>query len=440
MDVQRTDTVHIPAPSTTKLTPSSTYPTQYVLYQDFTYARVWIGSAGTCLTTADRLTLPSPTRLTPLLFPTASVTNPTPPPPTGLITYLINLPTVRQQLSVTAITSSCDPIVGGSLVTPLQTALPVVHVTTVFELYAETVTHRMTALEVTSATSLLLPTTSVSGLTAVVTTLRSSSYSPVSSSDSPVSSSYSPVSSSDSPVSSSDSPVSSSDSPVSSSDSPVSSSDSPVSSSDSPVSSPLPPRLSQFIPSASSYSLTASSPTSLSQTSQLDGSVASMTQSRTVSSTKPVSYQSSAVGSTVTLVFDTTIRSTATSRGLHDDYDPANGQGSSTNSRETSRSYVGYTSVTAQPMTSRQTLPSGRPPTLLIGSTDGNLYSNGQVPGQQQEASSTSTSTPRTNTTGSKAQQSATSVILVSSGSLSLYERYSRSVWMLTCLLLSSNI
>ena len=405
MDVQHADTVHIPYPSTTKLTPSSTYPTQYVLYQDFTYARVRIGSAGTCLTTGDRLSLPSPTRLEPLLFPTASVTNPTPPPPAGLITYLINLPTVRQQLSVTAITSSCDPIVGGSLVTPLQTVLPVVQVTTVFELYAETVTHRITAPELASATSLSLPMTSLSGLTAVVTTLRSSSYSPVLSSN-------------------------------------------------SPVSSLLPPPLSLSISSASSYLMTASSPTSFSRASQLDGSLPSLTQSREASSTKSVSYLSSAVASTITVVFDTTTHLTVTSRGqsvttrLHNDHDPAYGRDSTTNSRETSRSYIEYASLTTQPMTSRQIVPSGRPRTPLIGLTAGNVYSNSHGPILQQEESSTSTSTPRMNTadlsgasiTGSEVQQSATSAVLVSSNSLSLYRRYSRAVWMFACLLLSLNI
>jgi hypothetical protein len=75
-----------------------------------------------------------------MLFPVASITNPS-LPPSALVNYLDSLPTVRQQLSGVPIWSSCDPIIGGTKTLASSTDSPVVYVTTVPSLYAETFTH-----------------------------------------------------------------------------------------------------------------------------------------------------------------------------------------------------------------------------------------------------------------------------------------------------------
>jgi hypothetical protein len=139
-----------------------------VLYHDFSYTQV--KTSLDCVTSAATLRLPSPTDLQPLLFPSASITDPS-LPPSALIDYLDTLPTVRQQLSGAPIESSCDPIVGGTVTLPSTIDSPVVHVTTVPSLYAETITHYILTIPESVAlsvveSSMLVP--SVSGTRSLV--------------------------------------------------------------------------------------------------------------------------------------------------------------------------------------------------------------------------------------------------------------------------------
>ncbi|KAF3031281.1 hypothetical protein E8E12_001175 [Didymella heteroderae] len=139
-----------------------TWPTTYVWYNDFSYTQVRTEDDA-CVTAAGRLNLPSPTALASVIFPAASITNPT-EPPSALVGWLNDLPTVKEQLSGVPIKSSCDPIVAGTTTLPSMTDAPVEYLTTVTSLYKDTVTHRVTKMSSSLAqsfTSRLAETTSI---------------------------------------------------------------------------------------------------------------------------------------------------------------------------------------------------------------------------------------------------------------------------------------
>ncbi|KAF3030297.1 hypothetical protein E8E12_000489 [Didymella heteroderae] len=139
-----------------------TWPTTYVWYNDFSYTQVRTEDDA-CVTAAGSLNLPSPTALASVVFPAALITNPT-EPPSALVGWLNDLPTVKEQLSGVPIRSSCDPIVRGTTTLPSMTDAPVQYLTTVTSLYKDTVTHRVTKISSSHAesfTSSLTETTSV---------------------------------------------------------------------------------------------------------------------------------------------------------------------------------------------------------------------------------------------------------------------------------------
>ncbi|KAK3064990.1 hypothetical protein LTS18_014483 [Coniosporium uncinatum] len=235
-----------------------THPTTYLAYTRFSHQFIIPQSVTTvCAYSTETLSLPTPTEWSSLIYPESETPGPL-LPPTSLIDYLERQSTVREQLGVSQIASSCDPSNGAIATAETPTAGDaVLQTTTAGAIDARGVVRRQspTAIPIQgSTTSLAEPapvTPSDAGMNVggnignLFPTLSAQPSSPPSPSSAPSSPIEEPIASQTSRVESNFMPVTSVPEPV-----PSSPSSTPSSPPKLPRSS-LSPSTSAFVPSSS---------------------------------------------------------------------------------------------------------------------------------------------------------------------------------------------